>query len=183
MKYLSLDLEMNQPSGLIIEVGFAIGDLHAPVGTCDVAGSFLINPGEPLNPQIIKLCGITDEMLADTITLGQAHEALVIAALKFEVGRNLLTWGGNDGEYLKKKLPSLTNFWFAPTVMDVKKVYQFIRQAQSQRIQSGLAKSMAKCGLNFKGKKHRAMDDALNTLFMAQFLTQELKKNPLILKP
>lgn len=186
MRYLSLDLELTQPICKIIEVGYAVGDLHDPVGTVLDQGSMLVDPKEPLTEFIVKLTGITDEMIqANPIELSAAHAALVEVALKYEVCRNLLTWGGDDGACLKRQL-NLTDpktFWFAPTVMDVKKVYQFLRHAYGQKVQSGLAKSLTKCGISFKGKRHRAMDDALNTLFIAQFLTAELKRSPIQLKP
>jgi inhibitor of KinA sporulation pathway (predicted exonuclease) len=183
MIFLSLDLEMAQPSGKIIEVGYCVGDTHAPVGEVMHKASYFVDPREPLSQEIIDLTGITDAMIAENNhPLWYAHEAMVTHAQGFGCSRNLITWGSNDGDCLRTQMGNPANFWFAPIVHDVKKVYQFVRQAKGLGTQSGLAKSMVKLGLQFKGKKHRAMDDALNTLFVAQFLTQKLKELPIEFK-
>ena len=180
MIYLSLDLELNQREiPKIIEVGYVIGDTQAPIGDVIRKRSFLIDPGEPITPEIVKLTGITDEMIATSVTTTSLECAWVNAVMDAQqlgCGRNAMTWGGDDMSCLRRQLGiAQDKSWFAPTVMDVKKVYQFIRQAQGRGTQSGLARSLGKVGLAFKGTKHRAADDAHMTLAMAQHLTTILK--------
>lgn len=174
-----LDLEMNQPSGKIIEVGVCIGDTCAEIGQFIWKEQWLIDPHEPINTvkpnDIVGLTGITDQMIAENNSpIEVAHLAMVMMAQHHGCGRNLWCWGGDDADYLRMRVPveNNMNFWFAPTIYDIKKQYQFTRQAHGRGTQSGLALSLTKVGLAFVGKKHRAMDDAYNTLRMAQFLTK-----------
>ena len=57
-KFLALDLEMNQPSGKIIQVGIAIGSANDRRDQY-ITKKWYINPNEPLDQFIIDLTGIT----------------------------------------------------------------------------------------------------------------------------
>ena len=58
-KFLALDLELNQPSGKIIQVGVAIGDKNTRFEDY-VVRKWLIDPQEPISEFINDLTGITD---------------------------------------------------------------------------------------------------------------------------
>ena len=59
--------------------------------------------------------------------------------------------------------------------MNCKTVVQAILTARGVKTQGGLAKSMNKFGLSFQGTKHRADDDALNTMRIYFKLLEILK--------
>ena len=57
----------------------------------------------------------------------------------------------------------------------MKAVFQAYRMAKEEKIQAGLAKAMTHLELNFKGKKHRAVDDAVNTFIIYFELLKRFK--------
>ena len=69
-KFLALDLELNQPSGKIIQVGVAIGDKNTRFEDY-VVRKWYINPQEPISEFITDLTGITD---ADISANAYSHE-------------------------------------------------------------------------------------------------------------
>jgi len=184
-KYLALDLEMNQPSGRIIQIGWAIGTLDGdePPRT----DSVLVNPEEHLTEYIIKLTGIKDEDVQMAKYLPHAFEKLRAEFGDKDLFRVPITWGGGDQRALREQLAGYHYFggltaeqshnWpLARSEWDIKKIWQFIRLANGEPIQGGLAKSMTKMGLRFDGRKHNAEDDAKNTLLVARHLFKLLKK-------
>lgn len=164
--YVAIDLEMNQPSGRIIQVGVAIG--HRGQRADDfLVRSWLIHPGEPLDPRITKLTGITDEMLST--------QSVSLATMAVELGRlleayapfvNPVTWGGGDSVELLATLKEagIEFPYFGRRWIDVKTWHVMRELARGASPAGGLEKSMAKYGLKFEGAAHRADVDAANTL-------------------
>jgi inhibitor of KinA sporulation pathway (predicted exonuclease) len=178
MKLLSLDLEMNQPSGKIIQVGAAVGDTDT--NTVLETLSVMVNPYEQLNPYIIDLTAITQEQVDNGVTLRSAYDQLVELQKKHNCFMNPLTWGGGDSIELKNQLiadnPDQYIDWaFGRRWIDVKTVFITYQLANGGKMQGGLAKSMTKLGLAFKGKKHNALDDAVNTFRIYMALLRKLK--------
>ena len=164
---VSLDLEMNQPSGRIIQVGAVVGDLR----NAQVLSRFsaFVNPEEPLAPTISDLCGITPETLEIAGSLSEAYELLTQWLEPFSQERQLnpLTWGGGDSASLRDQLSLHDVPWiFGRRWLDVKTVYIAWQHSRGVIPVGGLAPSMKKVGLGFKGRKHDAADDALNTFVM-----------------
>ena len=58
MKLTSLDLELNQPSGKIIQIGAVVGDTET--GEITQRLRIYVNPGEPIAPFITELCAIAN---------------------------------------------------------------------------------------------------------------------------
>lgn len=177
--FASLDLEMNQPSGKIIQVGYVIGNIET--GAILLETEYNIKIDEPLDPRIILLTGITEEdQLAKGITLPEAYEKLKEYHTSYGAFRNCLTWGGGDSIELKEQLAIKDdeNFLFGRRWIDVKTVYLSYQIAKGNSMKSGLAKSLTKMGINFKGKKHTAKDDAKNTFIMYVELLKRLKNAP-----
>jgi DNA polymerase III epsilon subunit-like protein len=56
--FIALDLEMNQPSGKVIEVGVAIGNVND--GVLEMR-NWYVDPQEPIEEYITQLTGIDDE--------------------------------------------------------------------------------------------------------------------------
>lgn len=177
MNFLSLDLEFDQPSGQIIQIGAVVGN----IATGDILGRFsaYVKIEVPLNPFIVQLTGITDAELAHSGTdLITAYKKLLAFRAQFQdVQVNPLTWGGGDSQELLQQLQQahtepfewpLGRRWF-----DVKTLFQFRQMRRHQKPQAGLAKALTKLGMQFKGRKHNALDDALNTLLAAHQLYKE----------
>src|SRR5574343_167567 len=105
MNLLVLDLEMNQPSRSIIQVGYCIGNLES--GAVLDTGSHLVRlpAGEKLDHRIIELCGITEQSLADEgISLIHAYLIMEQKHREYECLMNPVTWGGGDSQTLREQL-------------------------------------------------------------------------------
>ena len=175
---VALDLEMNQPSGRIFQVGAAVGDLRS--GQLLGRFSVYVNPLEPLEPRIQDLCGVTDEVVRLAGTLDEAYEGLRLWMAPYAEKRQLnpLTWGGDDAQTLQEQLGAPGNGWpFGRRWVDVKTVFVAWQHANEQQGQGGLATSMKKVGLVFEGRKHDAADDAVNTFRMYHRLLQRIKNS------
>ena len=172
--FTSLDLELNQPSGKIIQVGACVGNLKT--GEVIDKLSVFVKIDEPLNPDIIKLTGITEAQMLGGVSLFEAYEMLRSLHVKYECFVNPIVWGGGDTSEIKKELKAInpewdeTNWCFGRRWIDVKTVLQVYCFSRNIKLQSGLAKSLIKVGLTFEGKKHNALDDAVNTFRVAHKL-------------
>jgi len=172
---LSLDLELNQPSNSIIQIGAVVGNLAS--GKILEEYSAYINCGEILDPFIINLTGIKQEQVDNGISLYTAYEQLKELHKKYECFRNNLCWGGGDSLELKKQLHITDDelFLFGRRWIDVKTIFISYRWANNLSHQAGLAKALTKLGLCFDGKKHSAKDDAKNTLLIFIELLRRFK--------
>ena len=188
--FTSLDLEMNQPSGKIIQVGAVVGDVHTGV-ILDKFRMF-VRIDEPLDDRIAALCGITQEQLDHGVSLVEAYKQLSAFHLKYGSVRGALTWGGDDSTYLLERVfaelglaePSpgqpmydimkatSTPWVFGRRSFDVKTVFQAYAIANGMKPVSGLKKSCKKMGVLFDGPAHDAEKDALNTFKIFSKLIQ-----------
>jgi len=173
---VALDLELNQPSGRIIQIGAVIGDVRT--GEIVTRFDHKVNPLEELDPQIEKLTGISAAELAAAAPIEAAGTALNEWLAPYDDVRtmNPLTWGGGDTETLRTQLGYSDERWhFGRRWIDVKTLYVAWRMAQGKDIAGGLAKAMTKLKLAFEGRKHNALDDALNTFRMYRALLAEFR--------
>lgn len=163
MKVLSFDLELNQdPSGAkIIEIGACVGDIL----TGEVIDQYFafVNPHQILVDHIIKLTSITQEQVDAAGSIEEAYRGMEAMAIKHDCCRMPIVWGGGDGHALRQELPSHVSWSFGRRELDVKAVFQAYQMAKGEKVQAGLAKAMTRLNLAFKGRKHRAIDDAINT--------------------
>jgi inhibitor of KinA sporulation pathway (predicted exonuclease) len=177
MNLLTLDLEMNQPSGSIIQVGYCIGNLET--GAIIYTGRHYVElpVGEKLCPKITELTGITEQHLATQgMDLQAAYILLQAAHKQHNCLINPLTWGGGDSAELRKQLGMEGGWAFGRRWIDTKTVYVTRRLALGLPYQGGLARSMTKLGLAFEGRKHDALDDAINTWRMYYKLVEEIRR-------
>lgn len=177
--FTSIDLEMNQPSKKIIQIGACVGNITT--GKILDKLSIFVNPNESLNPEIIKLTGITQDDVDGGTTLLNAYEALKRFHKEHNSFINPITWGGGDSNELRDQLlsenPDVNLEWcFGRRWIDTKTLFVSHRFANRQPIQGGLAKSMLKVGLRFQGRKHNATDDSVNTFHMYSKMLELIKR-------
>ncbi|PCI45854.1 MAG: hypothetical protein COB41_00250 [Proteobacteria bacterium] len=173
---LSLDLEFNQPSESIIQIGAVVGNLS----TGDILEELQIeiNAKETLAPFIIKLTGISQDEVDNGETLLEGYNKLKDMFIRHDCFRNCLTWGGGDSQLLRSQLDLDDEmFLFGRRWIDAKTLFVSHCFANDIKHQSGLAKSLTRVGLAFKGSKHNAKDDALNTFIIYRRLLGALHNN------
>ncbi len=165
-KFLALDLELNQPSGKIIQVGVAIGDKHTRFEDY-VVRKWYIDPKEPISEFINDLTGITDaDIRANCVSHETVARELGELIREHKCFVNPVTWGGGDSvELLAEFCTNHADFpHFGRRWIDVKTWYTYLMLTRGKAPSGGLASAMGYFKLHFKGKAHRADVDAANTL-------------------
>lgn len=175
MNILSLDLELNQPSNTIIQVGYVIGNLET--GEILERVRSYVRVSELINPYIIQLTGITDEdIMRRGESLQDVYKRLAFLHTKHKCFRNALTWGGGDSSELRQALNlDVVEYALGRRWIDAKTLYVSRAIARKGTYQAGLAKAMGKLGLSFEGQKHDALDDAHNTFHIYRRLLEDLR--------
>lgn len=178
---LAIDLELNQPSGVIIQIGYCVGD---PVtGDVLLNGSFYINTDEKITEYITNLTGITQEDLESKgIDLIEAYYSLQEIQETYNCWMNPLVWGMGDSEAIKKQLKDhldfeTEGFIFGRRSFDAKARFQANRLAEGKHIAGGLKTAMGKFGLKFEGRPHDAKWDALNTFRIFYYFLQKEREH------
>ena len=165
-KFLALDLELNQPSGKIIQVGVAIGDKNTQFEDY-VVRKWYIDPQEPISEFINDLTGITDsDIRAEAYSHEHVARELGVLIKEHKVFINPVTWGGGDSvELLAEFCKNHADFLhFGRRWIDIKTWYTYLMLTRGKAASGGLVSAMGYFKLHFKGKAHRADVDAANTL-------------------
>ena len=169
MKLIAVDLEMNQPSGKIIQVGAVCFE---PQGKLIDYVVGYVDPHEPISPKIVELTGITDDMISNgAVTLTIEAAAILLNCFKRDHDANSIgvVWGAgltNDIRELYSQAGIESPFM--SRVIDVKGVYQMLANSMNARMRSkvGLEKACDNVGIGFDrkfGAPHNALSDAYNT--------------------
>lgn len=167
------DLEMNKPSNKIIQIGGVIGDLLK--GRILTTFNYYINPHEPLDPFIIKLTGITQQMSDNGLELGPIKGEIDQLLKQYKVCKSPIVWGNGDLRTLKSQ-GGTGYFQDINREIDIKTVFQLMSLSKGLSMRGGLEKSLTKCGLYFEGTPHNALDDAVNTFKFACKMREMLEK-------
>lgn len=173
MKVLVFDLEMNQPSNTIIQVGACVGDL----GTGQIVESLCddVYAPEILSDFIVKLTGITQEDVRNGQDLPLVYDAFVDMYERHECDRQLVVWGSGDVTTLKNQIPESSKWPYSRRWLDVKTIYQAYCLANGWKMEGGLKKACNRLGVNFEGNAHNALVDAQNTFKLYYELLNRLK--------
>jgi inhibitor of KinA sporulation pathway (predicted exonuclease) len=165
MKLTVLDLEHNQPSGKIIQIGAVVGDTQT--GEVTHRLRIYVDQREPISPAITDLCGITQAQIDEQgIGIDDAYIQLKQWHRQHSEFMNPVTWGGGDSEYLKLQLnqSSREDWCFGRRWIDAKTLVVSQMIARENSVYSGgLASAMKRFNMKFQGQKHDAQDDAENT--------------------
>lgn len=195
-KVISLDLEMNQPSGKIIQIGYVIGDVTNL--RIFEKRSLIVDPKEPLGEidqpglkiSIEDFTGITEDRIRkEGITLQSAYQILVDDVVKHNPTRTVVQWGDGsfdnkgDHDYLRQELNlSWDDFIFRPRSWDVKSFYQIYRTFNRQSVVNGVENALKNLNLTFQGRPHDALDDAFNTFIIFSKLGEKMTLSDKIIK-
>ncbi len=174
MNLTCLDLEFNQPSGKIIQIGAVVGDTNT--GEVTHRLRVYVNPDEPVAPYITELTGITQTQIdKEGVSLHDAYLQLKEFHLKYSTFINPVTWGGGDSQAVYDRLDqSDKDTWcFGRRWIDAKTIHVTRQISEGRVLSGGLSTSMKAYGLKFQGRKHDAQDDAENTfrIYMAMLRT------------
>jgi inhibitor of KinA sporulation pathway (predicted exonuclease) len=173
---LAVDLELNQPSQSIIQIGAVVGNLAS--GKILEEYSAYINCGEVLDPFIINLTGIKQENVDNGISLFTAYDQLKELHIKHDCRNRgcVLTWGIGDMACLRNALHlDEESFYFGRRFIDVKTVFISYQWANDLKHQAGLAKALTKLNMQFDGRKHDGQADAKNTFLIYAELLRRFK--------
>lgn len=183
------DLELNQPSNKIIEVGYCVGDL--PTGAIVNAGSHLVTLDEPLDAFVSRLTAIRQgDLDTGAIPLFDAFVHMKTMMDCYGCWNMPLQWGMGDLDLLATQVKAILvaqdkmNLWtFSRRAIDVKACYQLWALSQptwafngkGRKVRCGLSKALMQLDLTFDGRKHSAKDDAKNTFRMAYELSKYMR--------
>ena len=161
--FLALDLEMNQPSGKIIQVGIAIGNSKDGIL---LTHSWLLDPQEEISPRIEELTGISNEMIGGAASHETMTDELSTYIEEHNTFVNPVQWGVGDRDILMKEIKERQIHFpfFGRREIDVKQIYVYLSMAQSRNTKGGLKSAMGRYKMPFEGKAHSADVDAENTL-------------------
>jgi len=159
---LFLDLEMNQPSDKIIQIGYVIVDMMADKILLDAR--IYVNPEEVLNPRIIELTGISQEQVDSAPLLAEAYKKVCSDVKEHKIFMNPITWGGGDSQCLRTQLGlDQEKFIFGRRWIDTKTLYVAYSIHKKLPYAGGLKKCMSRFNIPFVGRAHDALVDATNT--------------------
>ena len=171
MNVMSIDVEFNQPSRKVIQIGAAAYEPKS--GMLLDRMEIFVNPNEPIEPFIIGLTGIRDQDVKNGHTIIQAYEELRSFAKKNKVFQNPLVWGSgirNDSQAIWEQTGLDGENFMGFRVLDVKTIFQSVQLYNDGRHGMGLEECCAKLGIGFEGSTHTALADAMNTFRVWHFL-------------
>lgn len=173
MAHLVIDLEMNQPSRKIIQIGAVIGDLES--GVIIKTLRLFVNPLEPLNPRISKLTGIEASQLKSPLI--ETVFSLETFIKQNQIENEPLIWGTSDITELRKQIlegdPNRDVGFLGKSWIDVRSLFFLAARRRGLPEKVNLLSAMKSCGILFSGRPHDALSDARNTFIFAYHLLKK----------
>jgi len=173
---VALDLEFNRPSRNIIQIGAVMGDMLT--GNIDSGFSCWVNPGEPLNPGVSELTGLTQEIADAAPSVDDAYLQMGTWLKPYELIRSLtpLVWGNAANAVLCDAVglkPSDEEWYFSAKANNVKQFFALAtlhpllfglltRFRIESMLVGSLEASVVKFGMTFEGQANNAMYRAAN---------------------
>jgi len=164
--FISLDLELNQPSNRIIQVGVAIGNTQQKSEEY-VVKKWYLNPNEPIDKFITELTGITNGNISSySVSHTTVARELTELIKEYNPWLQPVVWGYDDAGQLRREFErnNVEFKHFGGRWLDVKTVYNFLQFSQNESPNGNLQQAMSVQGSWFDGDTHRADVDARNTL-------------------
>lgn len=164
MNILVIDAEYNQPSGKTIQIGAAV--FKVKTGEMIESMEIYVNPGETIQPFIVDLTGVTDKDVSNGMSIQDAYLMLKDLHKRNKCFKNPLVWGSgvrNDSQHIHSEANLGDENFMGFRVLDAKTIYQSLKMFQNDTVRGGLKKSMESIGIQFEGRPHSALADAVNT--------------------
>lgn len=174
MRLIVFDLEFNQPSKKIIQIGAVFVDTK----TKEILSEFnrYVDPGEKLSEEIIALTGITQHQVNSSNFFSEAITEFWEWVSDCKCGKRIAAWGDDlsliisESEAVGLSAPCKTNYF------DVSMIFWWIRDVRGQRQKGGLANTLKSFERKFIGHPHNALDDSINAAFLLFDFTEMLTK-------
>lgn len=171
MRVAVLDMEMNQPSGSLIQLGAVCLDIKT--GRMESTFNEYINPNEIIDPFIVDLTGIDQETVDKSGTLEQVLKRFWMWC-KENKCENIASWGSDNIILLRE---SRVCGIIPPRLkinLDLKSVFNVARAAfPNKKASGGLKATLLLFNLEFEGRQHDALVDSINTAKLL-FLLKEV---------
>lgn len=164
--FIAIDLELNQPSNKIIQVGVAIGNVEQDPKDY-VVQKWYLDPQEPIDEFIVGLTGITDSTIRSyCVSYETVARELTELVKEHKPWLNALSWGYDDCGVLRREFEKhkVEFKHFGGRWIDLKTVFNFLQFSKNENPRGGLSEAMNKMNISFDGSLHRADTDARNTL-------------------
>jgi hypothetical protein len=176
MRFVSIDLELNQPSNNIIQIGACTFNTdsktpYVPEKTLSV----FIDPNEPVNwNHHLNTRETLGSLLGDTFkTEWEIHKVSTEEGLVLfwdfiknsQSGRKVIQWGNGDIQQILNQ-SKIANVRPSIIVKDlnIKRVYELLYKPILEKNKGGgLFKACENMGVPFEGRAHDALVDAINT--------------------
>jgi inhibitor of KinA sporulation pathway (predicted exonuclease) len=181
------DLEFNQKDNnpKIIQIGYMI--VNAKTKKVFIAKRVYVDPNEAITEDIVKLTGITDEVIAaEGKSLTDAYQEFVDDIEHYQCSKFPVTWGQDHFDLRNHLGVTWEDYIFRRRFFDIKSLYQFYAMVKPQGTTvAGLGRALSNLGLDWDpkyGQQHDGLADAYNTLRMAFTIGDKLLLSDEIVK-
>jgi len=164
--FIALDLELNQPSNKVIQVGVAIGNVDQNPKDY-IVKKWYIDPKEPIDNFITGLTGITNGNISSySVSHTTVARELTELIKEYNPWLQPVVWGYDDAGQLRREFErnNVEFKHFGGRWLDVKTIHNFMMFSKNESPRGSLKEAMSKYNSVFEGQEHRADIDAQNTL-------------------
>lgn len=180
MKIAVIDLELNQPSDKIIQIGAVCLDVKSgKIAEGHKSFNVYVLPDEPMNPTIVNLTGITDQLLKQKgIPLYQALTEFWLWMKESGAGKNISAWGVDYYEVINESKKLGVEYPNRLRCLNIKEMASVLRCSfPTEKSRGGLSNTMELFKLPFVGTPHDAYWDAFNTAKLLSLFQKLVEKS------